>query len=488
MAQGNPLLIAYTGSDRTLRSYELSGGAFVQIGTSSLTAYATPGTTAHAFVRDGQFVVSGFIPSSGNVSAATRYPSLTTINSAVWSSSAPMVLVNPAYDALCALALGTNPMGFNIYRVNASGQLGTTGDNLTASISGVTGSGVVSAGFSPDGELLVIGKVANSESYVLRRTGFNSSTPPLPLYAGTTGTFSVLPVSVTMAASILEWSSDSRFLFHLDRTAGTGVVSVLKRDGTSLSVVGTVSDAIGALYNIRVSPDTRWLAVSYSVSGAPVTIMYRRTGNYLQKMQTFAGTFGSLLDFTFDSAILIDAGNRRAFTLSNGVWSEAVGMLGNVAAAVTVQAVSPHVIYPIGLARLYDGAVPGLVNGTVNLNSLKIALLSDAAVFQQTDAGLATVTSDGANEVSGNGWPAGGKPLLNARKIAGTSTLSLSADAVTQTIVDGTLTFRAAVIYDDSDANKRPVLHIDFQATQKAEPNSEMRIEFDALGFVVFSV
>src|SRR5690606_2008261 len=183
--------------------------------------------------------------------------------------------------------------------------------------------------------------------------------------------------------------------------------------------------------------------------------------NFFQKIQTLDGDFGYLLDFTADSRYLIDATSRRAFEYVDGTFVDRSEIMQNVAAGVQVQAVSTHVDSPQGASRLYDNAVSTITQDHSIISRLKIALLKEGVPFNPSHSTLDEVTRDGLDEVHGNGWPQGGKPLTNGQwRSIDSSTLSITFDDVTQVIVDDTLRFRSAVVYDS--ANAKPLIFIEY--------------------------
>lgn len=112
-------------------------------------------------------------------------------------------------------------------------------------------------------------------------------------------------------------------------------------------------------------------------------------------------------------------------------------------------------------SSLYDSAVQTLVGRTGDLNNMKLALLSEMATFDPSHTTLAQVL--GANEVYGSSWPQGG---IDAND-GSWSQASSSEYAFDLTFpykdlnLAGSITFRRAVLYDNTDANKKPLIFFD---------------------------
>jgi len=97
----------------------------------------------------------------------------------------------------------------------------------------------------------------------------------------------------------------------------------------------------------------------------------------------------------------------------------------------------------------------------------------------------------GVNEVYGSSWPQGGidvgdggyAPTGNPDEYAFTATVPPFDLAAA-----GSITFRYAVIYDNSDANKRPLVWIDFGETKTASQLDRMQIASANSAVAIFKV
>ena len=472
MAIGKPLLA--TWSSNTLRIFELSEAGFVQIASTSLSnkdpLNYPPGLF---FVRDSRYLAAVHTQSYWDIQLKTFHRDLTLITSKTISNTSGVDKHRSSYSPAKEY-VATAPISSQYYvylntinvdgAIVSSGYVGSLNQGTLRSIS-----------LSPDARFVIQG-VTDRNFYNYRPDDAPVSNPftvRRPLEKHTPLDFSV-------------WSADSRFVLFGDKA---GLVEVWKTDVDTLFKVGEISGGqFGYPVTAAFSPNRRHVAISWQTSGQPTTVIYRRTGNTFQPIQTLSGTFGSLLGFTADGRYLIDAANRRAFEYLDGEFIEAVDLLANVNTGSTAQAISSHIDPPRGVGYFYNDVVPGLTLGSINIESLKIALLSADASFDKTDTTLDQVTGGGAHEVYGNGWPEGGKSLQNGRwEVRSPASVSIAFDDVTQIIVEDTLRFNYAVIYDDSHVDKKPLIFIDFNGLQRAEKDSELKLTFGADGLILYS-
>lgn len=130
---------------------------------------------------------------------------------------------------------------------------------------------------------------------------------------------------------------------------------------------------------------------------------------------------------------------------------------------------------------VYNSTLSDLINDDVDLSSLKIALLSTASGFNQSHTTLAQVL--GANEVSGSSWPTGGVSTGTATfAIDGSGPdycLNLDIPAVDM-VASGSFSFSAAVIYDNTNVDKKPLVFMTFDTPQTI--NQFDRVKFNITG------
>lgn len=137
---------------------------------------------------------------------------------------------------------------------------------------------------------------------------------------------------------------------------------------------------------------------------------------------------------------------------------------------------------------LYDHTVKLLVNKEITFTTLKVKLLDNTASFTASHTVIASVDGSAAKEVSGNGWPSGGKTLTTvAVTQVTTNDAVFSADNVTQTASGGSIgPAYAAVVYDSTTG--KPLVYIDFGQAQSAGDTTDFKIVWDATnGIIKFS-
>lgn len=140
-------------------------------------------------------------------------------------------------------------------------------------------------------------------------------------------------------------------------------------------------------------------------------------------------------------------------------------------------------------AVLYNTGIEDIVSGAVDLTSLKIALLSNAATFNPTHTTLAQVL--GGNEVYGSSWPQGGIDTNDGlyEKFGTGADYALRISIPSLNMADpGTITFRKAVIYDNSHVNKKPLGFITFSEDQVATQFDRMQFSSVNNRFAIFSL
>ncbi len=142
--------------------------------------------------------------------------------------------------------------------------------------------------------------------------------------------------------------------------------------------------------------------------------------------------------------------------------------------------------------NLYNNATKRLVNKEVTFTTLKLMLLSNLASFTASHTTLDQVAGAGptrANEVYGNGWTQGGMTLASvAVTTVTTNDAMLDANDVTVTATGGAIgPAYAAVLYDDTDSNKAPLLYVDFGQAQTAGQDTDFKVVWNASGLISFT-
>ena len=130
-------------------------------------------------------------------------------------------------------------------------------------------------------------------------------------------------------------------------------------------------------------------------------------------------------------------------------------------------------------AYWYGKGIENIFNGTIDIDSdtLNCALLdSGYTPAQDTDEDFSVIDAD---EVSGDGYVAGGAELtgVSLTYTAGTNILNIDADDVSW--ADSTITARYAVIY--SSTADKVICYINF-GEDKSSTSNLFRIEFNSGG------
>lgn len=123
-------------------------------------------------------------------------------------------------------------------------------------------------------------------------------------------------------------------------------------------------------------------------------------------------------------------------------------------------------------------------------DTYKVMLLTAAASFNATHTTLAQVSSSGAYEVSGNGWPTGGFTLTGVTVgTVTTNDAAFDAADVSQAISGGDLgPFSSYVIYNDTDTDDPPIAFVTLDAPQTIADGNILGIAWNADGIVKINV
>lgn len=229
----------------------------------------------------------------------------------------------------------------------------------------------------------------------------------------------------------------------------------------------------GVPQRVIFSPSGKLCAIVTLNGGVYTTRIFNRVGTFLQEIQTIVG-LGKLLSFSGDEVLLVDAGLRVCYIRNGNTYESLGGAMANVATQISVQALSSGRVYPDGITRFYDAGVERLIEG---YGALKLTLLKPTApAFDRTFDTLAEVLDDGAEEVTGGLWPAGGisVPGLSSDRTS-EGVYRLLADEVKWLVLSSSMTFRRAVIYDTTD--DMPILDIDFQTNRVYPVGREMALD-----------
>lgn len=138
---------------------------------------------------------------------------------------------------------------------------------------------------------------------------------------------------------------------------------------------------------------------------------------------------------------------------------------------------------------VYDNTTRRLFAQQVNFLTLKLMLLDDNAAFNATHTTLSGPAGPGnANQVSGNGWTAGGELLSNVTvTTVDTSDAMLDAENVIKRATGGPIgPAYKAVLYDDSDTNDAPLIFVDFGEPITAGEDTDFLVAWSEMGILRF--
>ena len=134
-------------------------------------------------------------------------------------------------------------------------------------------------------------------------------------------------------------------------------------------------------------------------------------------------------------------------------------------------------------ASLYNHTPKLFANKDVDLAALKLMLLDNDATFDATDTDLSGISGD---EVSGNGWDAGGEALTGvAVTVANTNDAKLDANDLSVTATGGSISAYKGVIYDDT--GNYPLIFLDFGGVQTAGEGAPFIVTWNAAGIVTWT-
>lgn len=138
---------------------------------------------------------------------------------------------------------------------------------------------------------------------------------------------------------------------------------------------------------------------------------------------------------------------------------------------------------------LYNGARAFIVDKGVDNMTIKVMLLDDTATFTASHTALTgPAGAANAKEVDGSGWTTGGETLDNVSvDVVSTNAARVDCDDVRVRATGGNIgPASAAVIYDDSDADDRPLAYITFDSPRTAFDGTDFLISINANGLFTF--
>jgi len=139
----------------------------------------------------------------------------------------------------------------------------------------------------------------------------------------------------------------------------------------------------------------------------------------------------------------------------------------------------------------YNHTAKLLFNKEITFNTLKVMLLDGTTAFDATHTTLASATASGTDEVSGNGWTAGGETIGSvAVTLVTTNDAKIDGNDVSKTATGGDIgPAAAAVIYDDTMTSPADAVlwHIDFGGSETAGVGTDFVITWNASGIATVS-
>lgn len=280
--------------------------------------------------------------------------------------------------------------------------------------------------------------------------------------------------------SAIEWHGTGNYLWIGDAGPYIHCMELITSNANDFTINNVISVALSYTPLImKISPDNKYLAVSVNTGSQYLTYLYEVVGYNIIAIQTLTD-FGAGLGWSGDSSLLIDALSKKAYRLDKiaNTFVDASSIMANVEASLVAQAVSKHVMSSGHFGLFYDDARQLIISQSTSFDfdNLKFMLLDEDASFDPTETIASEVYS--TFEVSGNGWPAGGKLLSNvAYATTSYGNSGILADNIEQ-IIDDLLTYRYGLLYDAT--NGIPIMWIDFQANVVVAKKSKLTFDFSS--------
>lgn len=449
MIPGSPLLAAWH-TDGTLRVYELSGNVFVPLGVAGGLTHDTgqsPPLPLLSWDRD-------IINTLRRVSTQGQIAAFDIMGNQVASNSPGTIGVSTRFAASRNedfFAQWQNGI-IAVRRLNHDTM--NYGAPSQPQLSG-TFSGKTAFAFSPSGRVAATIYNNIGSQYSLAVFGASPAQPTWPWTFLAPSTR--LVTSGTGPDIIQVTNDDSNVLVGL---SGDTFVRVYQaEDATALPNINLTK----GLRAISVAPYGRNIAISTLEGGVYETNIYRKVGNFYQQIQTIPN-FGSMLTFSADASLLIDAARRLMYRWnpSTKQFEEVPGALANVTIGAVVQAVSDHVAAVSSVARWYAAGVQRIAAQEVATNALRFTLLTDAApAFDPTQATKSAAT--GVGEATGGNWPMNGYLLDGFDAVpTGVNMATWVFDNLSHLAMFSGVTFVSILIFEDDGADGVPILRIDF--------------------------
>lgn len=464
MAVANPILATWD-SDGTIRSYEFVSGVFTQIqsvgGYTHNIAGGLPfndGPTLN-WSKNGQNIVFGRA-SASSIQSVTTFNQLLSIaggttTASVANSGGGGYRYEPGDSILWALSALTGTL--HGFYVNTAGAVTAPNNYGTLNLRCIAQ--------SFDGLYSLFGKpISGGGSSIQKRSGYTSTVYPTftPLASQQLFTFDVHKAAFAMTGYTF---------IACDTVQGRAIVGNIASD--VMTFTHDLPVPAGTITDIKMCRDGRRCAISSLNGGTYSTFVYERRGIYYVHTQTIAG-FGKLLAFSIDGYLLLDCGLKIAYRADGQNYVLLPGALSALTTIVTKAALDAGRGDKDAQQQAYMEGLKTLVNGTINLSSLKLTLLSASATFNDAHTTLTQVTNSGAYEVTAGDWPTGGIPLTG---VAFDGSYWIKADPLQQIISGTGLSMRYAVVYDTANGNL-PILWMDFLEDRSISRDTRLTFTF----------
>lgn len=132
--------------------------------------------------------------------------------------------------------------------------------------------------------------------------------------------------------------------------------------------------------------------------------------------------------------------------------------------------------------NLYNHTRNLIQSGAVDLDALRVMLVSTQYSFSASATNMAGIT---AEEISGNGWPAGGPLIANVTStVTDTNASALDGDNISVTATGGDIGPAAGLVVWDA-TNDRPLFYYEFPEPQTAGAGTDFNVTWHADGIHV---
>lgn len=487
MARVGNLLLVCRYNDGTYRLYRRAGASFIQVAAQALPE-PDRGNGDIVFGRNGYIYVLGQeVPES----TAGSIFSMSEANLA-YVDRGSLSSTTPAAPVWHFRQLGGDELMTLCYFLGAE-----TGFSFPVRITEVNSDGTIDGEEQPSfstGSTAYINHEGSKTSHRYLAIAREDDTTPLIFgfrrEDNETWWWSSIAVVWTGAAYaplVMEWNPDNNYLFTSSGLVDDATFSIFEREGvhTSQTLTEVYRSPIGPGKIVNIAAQQNFIAVAYEIDDGSITYrtdLFKRYGNTVVKVGEI-DDFGRLLQWSLDN-LLFDASVKKVYERVGNDLIEQEGMLDNVALGAIRQGVSDHVDSPLSTSSFYNDAVSDLVMGNIDFEAVKVLLLDDSASFSPSDSTVDAVTGSGAYEVFGANWPEGGVTLTNVEYVPeGGMGVRLAADNVSQEIFGGSITARAALIYQGT----QPLIYIDFGEDRTIPNSTEALLDFGLGGIAIIS-